>query len=83
MALSVEVAELQEVFMWLTEEQSLSLESDRLQAAEEEIADVFIYLLRIADVLGIDPVAASERKMVKNAEKYPIEKGISLANKLR
>lgn len=83
MALSVEASELVEVFMWLTDQQTLCLNGNKLQAAAEEIADVFIYLLRIADVLGIDLVAAAEQKMKKNMEKYPVEMGISLAENMR
>ncbi|APV51001.1 nucleotide pyrophosphohydrolase [Betaproteobacteria bacterium GR16-43] len=74
MALSVEAAELLEIFQWLTEEQSRRLDAKTHAAASDEIADVFIYLLRLADKLGIDPVAAAQRKQVKTAEKYPVEK---------
>lgn len=79
MALSVEAAELAEVFMWLTQQQTMSLKGNQLYAAEEEIADVYIYLLRIADVLGINPVTAAVKKMHRNIEKYPVEEGIALA----
>lgn len=82
-ALSVEASELAEVFMWLTEKQCTALNEKQLQAASEEIADVFMYLLRIADVLGIDLVKATHEKMQKNIEKYSIEKGRSLANALK
>jgi NTP pyrophosphatase (non-canonical NTP hydrolase) len=74
MALSVESAELLEIFQWLTEEQSKSLAPDQKAAAGEEIADVLLYLIRIADQLGIDPVAAAQRKMIANAQKYPADK---------
>jgi len=74
MALSVESAELLEIFQWLTEEESRDLPPITKAAAADEIADVLIYLLRIADKLGIDPVAAAKRKMVANAQKYPADK---------
>lgn len=74
MALSVEAAELLEIFQWLSEEQSRSLDGKARDAAADEIADVLLYLIRIADRLGIDPVAAAQRKMVKNAQKYPADK---------
>lgn len=82
MALSVEAAELVEIFMWLTEKQSTSLKEQQLDAACDEIADIFIYLLRIADVLGIDVIKATDQKMKKNLEKYPIEKGQAIAKSL-
>jgi dCTP diphosphatase len=74
MALSVEAAELLEHFQWLTEEQSRRLTPDALVAVGDEVADVLLYLLRLSDKLGIDPVAAAHRKMLANAEKYPVEK---------
>lgn len=82
MALSVEAAELVEVFMWLTEKQSMDLNERQLMEASDEIADIFIYLLRIADVLGIDLIQATDQKMEKNAQKYSIEKGQALAQAL-
>ena len=74
MALSVESAELLEIFQWLTEEESRDLPPITKAAAADEIADVLIYLLRVADKLGIDPIAAAQRKMVANAQKYPADK---------
>jgi NTP pyrophosphatase (non-canonical NTP hydrolase) len=74
MALTVEAAELQEKFQWLTEEQSKGLEGEALEEVKDELADVFLYTLRMAQVLGVDLVAAAEGKMVKNERKYPVEK---------
>ena len=74
MALSVEVAELVEEFQWLTEEQSRVLDAERRERVRLEIADVFIYLLRIADKLGVDLVAAANDKIVLNEKKYPAER---------
>lgn len=68
----IEAAELAEIFQWRTEEESRNLEDTAMKAAEEEIADVFIYLLNLADKLGIDPVEASHRKILMNAGKYPV-----------
>ncbi|MGK8487117.1 nucleotide pyrophosphohydrolase [Nocardia asiatica] len=75
MALTGEVGELAELFQWLTDDQSRALmgNSTRRARVEEEVADVFIYLLRLADVLEVDLVAAVEAKVLKNAERYPIE----------
>ena len=74
MALSVEAAELVEEFQWLTEEQSRALDADRRERVRLELADVFIYLLRIADKLGVDLVAAANDKIVLNEKKYPAER---------
>jgi len=71
MALAVEAAELLEQFQWLTEAQSEALDKDKLNQVEEELADVFLYLLRLSDVLGIDLLVAANNKLKKNGEKYP------------
>lgn len=73
MALIVEAGELVEHFQWLTEEQSKSLDSEKLQSIGEELADIQIYLVRIADKLGINISDAVQAKMEKNAKKYPSE----------
>jgi dCTP diphosphatase len=70
-ALSVEAAELLEHFQWLTEEQSRNLPEDKRLAVSHELADVFLYLLQMADKLQIDLVAAAEEKLELNASKYP------------
>ena len=62
MALSVEVAELQEHFMWLTQVESRELPPEKLARVTDEIGDVMVYLLRLCDVLGIDPVEAASNK---------------------
>lgn len=76
MALSVETAELVEIFQWMKEEDSNQVKDDpqTLKKVEEEVADVFVYLLRIAGKLEIDLETAVLSKMKKNAEKYPVEK---------
>jgi dCTP diphosphatase len=74
MALSVEAAELVEPFQWLTPEESGSLDPDKLEAVRQEIADVLIYLTRLADVLEIDPLQAAADKLELNARRYPVEK---------
>ena len=74
MALTSEVGELNELFQWLTEEQS-SIKDDigKVDEISQEIADIFIYLLRIADKLNIDIEDAVREKMKINAEKYPVD----------
>lgn len=75
MALSVESSELLEIFQWMSEEDSNRLKEnpEKLKKVEEEIADVFVYLLRIASKTEIDLEKAVISKMEKNAKKYPVE----------
>ena len=81
MALSVEVAEIVEHFQWLTQAESNNLDSVKLAEIKKEIADVTIYLTRLADQLGIDPVQAAEEKMRLNEKRYPVEKAKGKAAK--
>jgi NTP pyrophosphatase (non-canonical NTP hydrolase) len=73
MALSVEASELVEIFQWLTPKQAEEImssgESDHVK---EEIADVMIYLLRLADKLDIDLESIVSDKIVQNGKKYPV-----------
>ena len=71
MALIVEAAELVEQFQWATPDESQSLSPEQAAAVRDEVADVLIYLVEIADVLGIDLLAAARDKIAKNAIKYP------------
>jgi NTP pyrophosphatase (non-canonical NTP hydrolase) len=73
MALSVEVSELLENFQWLTEEQSYTLDQQQRAAVVDEIADVQMYLARLADKLDINIGEAIEQKINKNEAKYPPE----------
>jgi NTP pyrophosphatase (non-canonical NTP hydrolase) len=70
-ALIVEAAELLEHFQWLSQEESRNLTTATREAVAHEIADVLIYLTRLADQLGIDMLAAAAEKMALNALKYP------------
>ena len=72
MALSVEAAELTEHFQWLTPEQSYQLAHPKRQAVSHELADVLIYLVRLADKLNIDLVAAAWEKIQINETRYPV-----------
>ena len=76
MALVGEVGELSEIFQWLTSEQSQKIMSSAKDSVrvEEEMADVFVYLISLADKLDIDLIAAAEKKIEKNRAKYPIDK---------
>ena len=75
MALAGEVGELLEIFQWLTEEQSRksSLNEEQIEAATEELADVLIYALRLADRLDINLEDAISKKIDKNALRYTVE----------
>jgi dCTP diphosphatase len=74
MALSAEAAELLEIFQWLTDEQSREIVNDQKEMAliRQEIADVMIYLLRLADKLNVDIEKAVIEKIKVNEKKYPI-----------
>lgn len=81
MAMIVEAAELVEHFQWMTEQQSRELTAEQKELAGQEIADTFVYLLRIAEVLNIDIIDAANRKLEINAKKYPAEKARGRNNK--
>ena len=72
MALAAEAGELVEEFQWLTETESANLDPGKKQAVAHELADVLIYLLRLADRLGVDLEAVVPEKIRINAEKYPV-----------
>lgn len=74
MALIAEAAELVENFQWLTEDQSASLPKDKLQEVAQELADIQIYLVRIADKLNIDLLKAADEKLTLNIKKYPADR---------
>ncbi len=76
MALIAEAAELIEHFQWLTPEQSKEVTGEKLQDISHEMADIFIYLLRIAEQLDVDLVKATREKMMINEQRFPAtEKG--------
>ncbi|MDA8419859.1 MAG: nucleotide pyrophosphohydrolase [Pseudomonadota bacterium] len=74
MALIVEAAELVEHFQWLTEQQSRQLSTEKLGEVEQELADIFIYLIRISDRLEVNLVDAAWRKIEINERKYPADR---------
>ncbi|HHF3232838.1 TPA: nucleotide pyrophosphohydrolase [Vibrio diabolicus] len=81
MDLSGEVGELLEVFQWLTEKESENLSLEQRRRVEEEVADIFLYLLRLSDKLNIDLLEVSHRKLEINESKYPINKCFGKAKK--
>ena len=82
-ALSVEASELLEIFQWLKDDESKNIMADAIksQNVKEELADVFYYLVRIADILEIDLESTFWDKLQKNELKYPVEKARGNAKK--
>ena len=73
-ALSVESSELLEIFQWMNRNEEENLSSETKHRISEEISDIFVYLVRLADVLNIDLEKSITQKMQQNAEKYPADK---------
>ncbi len=75
MALTGEVGELNEIYQWLDNESSRleNLSEKDIEKSKEELADIFLYTLRIADKLKIDLIEVSKKKIELNDKKYPIE----------
>lgn len=73
MAMIVEAGEVVEHFQWMTEEQSRNLDAATKEQVGQELSDTFVYLLRIAEVCGIDLIEAANKKIDLNAKKYPVE----------
>ena len=80
-ALIVEAAELLEHFQWLPSGEKNELAPGKLEEVQEELADVLIYLIRLADKLDVDLLSAAHKKLEKNAERYPVEKARSSSKK--
>ena len=74
MAMIVEAAELVEQFQWDTPQESQQLTPEKREAVSHELADTFVYLLRLAEVLQIDLIEAANAKIKLNALKYPVKK---------
>ncbi len=74
MAMIVEAAELVEHFQWDTIQESYDLSAEKRQEVAHELADTFVYLLRLSEVTGIDLIQAANDKIALNAIKYPVDK---------
>ena len=74
MALAVEAAELLEHFQWTPSEATYKLADAKHKLVAYELADIFIYLLRICDQLNIDLAAVTREKMAINEQRYPVDK---------
>ncbi len=73
MALNVEAGELLEQFQWLSPEESGRLTAEQVVRVKQEMADVFLYLIRLADRMNVDLMAAALEKLEINSKKYPVE----------
>jgi NTP pyrophosphatase (non-canonical NTP hydrolase) len=73
-ALAIEAAELQELFLWKRNDEIEEVVKVKRERITEEIADIAVYLLELADNLGIDISTAIDSKLQKNALKYPVDK---------
>ena len=72
-SVAIEAGELQEIFQWLNDEQARNLTADQMTNAREELADVAIYLIRLADQLGVDLGEAIAKKIATNSLRYPAD----------
>ena len=80
-SISIEAAELLELFQWKTGEEASRYAAENRERVAEEIADVAIYLIELADITGIDVEEAIASKLEKNAKKYPVEKSRGISTK--
>jgi dCTP diphosphatase len=71
--LSIEASELLEIFLWLSEEESKKLPKNKINDLKEEIGDILIYLINLADKFNLDPIECARNKIEVNKKKYPIE----------
>lgn len=81
MALTGEAAELMEHFQWVKDDESTNLSPEQREAVEMEMADVFLYLLLLANKLDVDILTCAEKKIAINAAKYPVDKAYGTAKK--
>ena len=80
-SISIEAAELLELFQWKTGEEARQFAAENQERVSEEIADVAIYLVELADITGIDLAKAIDAKLEKNARKYPVDKSRGVSTK--
>ncbi|MGB3015234.1 MAG: nucleotide pyrophosphohydrolase [Candidatus Nanopelagicales bacterium] len=82
MALAGEAGELLAEYQWLTPQESLALDDQKKQAVADEMGDVLIYLVRLADVAGIDLLEAASAKLQRNRRRYTVEQAMGNAEKM-
>ena len=80
-SISIEAAELLELFQWKAADESARFAAENRERVSEEIADVAIYLVELADITGIDLAKAIDAKLEKNARKYPVDKSRGVSTK--
>jgi NTP pyrophosphatase (non-canonical NTP hydrolase) len=80
-SISVESAELLEIFQWLSEEESYHLSNNQLSRVKEEIGDIMIYVLNLSNKLGFDSLEVTLQKLKQNEQKYPVDKAKGSAKK--
>ena len=80
-SIAIEAAELLELFQWMSGDEARRHAAENRERVSDEIADVAIYLIELADITGIDLAQAIEAKLGKNAEKYPVEKSRGVSTK--
>ncbi len=80
-AISIEAAELQEIFLWKTNEESRNFNGKEIQKVKEELADIFIFMMYMCHEFGIDIMEEVEKKLAINGEKYPVEKAMGSSKK--
>lgn len=80
-AIGIEAAELQEIFLWMTTDQSYRLNAADTARVKDELADIFIFMLYLCDAFDIDLLRAVALKLEKNSVKYPADKSKGLSTK--
>ncbi|MFO8085858.1 MAG: nucleotide pyrophosphohydrolase [Desulfobacterales bacterium] len=80
-AISIEASELQEIFLWKTNDQSRNLTEKEIHKVKEELADVFIFMMYMCNEFGIDLLREVEKKLAINGKKYPVEKARGTSKK--
>lgn len=82
-ALSVETSELLEIFQWMSDQQAMDVKNDLklMEKVSHEVADIMLYLLRLADVLSLNLNEITKSKIEINEIKYPIEKSRGTSKK--
>src|SRR5438067_981236 len=80
-SIAIEAAELLELFQWQSGAEAPRFAAENRERVSEEIADVAIYLIELADITGIDLAKAIDAKLEKNAGKYPVDKARGVSTK--
>ena len=79
--LAIEAAEIQELFLWIGDLESTRIDEQKIARLREEIGDVQLYLLNLADKFGLDPLECALAKLALNERKYPVDRVRGIAKK--